>query len=394
MIKSYAQTDETVQAFHQWRRSSDAHLSGFGGPTFETRKSFIPRSHLEEYFNRPCRLENLLDVVLDASKRPEIAPNLVRLHYSRCFATLLCIGEGSMISHFYQHESLRDEKLPFRARPDEFPTTSPDKFKEFQDAQWQFCALNLEYGMNGRFKPDDIVPIIHKEKIGEGGSAIVYKIVVDQDYHSLRPPSHAIAVFSDAPVYVLTSLTEMEQDWRQQCKNTFVLKTYREAEAENNYKAERNAHMKLRWNGKPSPHIIACYGGFVHGNSYNLILEYADGGTLESFMRKTKPPSTIEDVLLFWDRLSEITHGIMCIHQTSRNDSSPSQRLNGWVMKSIRYTSPLIMWPSAGIKTLNQPTFSSSAETELLRMTVNSRSQIWISLISNPVTPYQMNPQI
>ena len=394
MFKSYAQTDETVQAFHQWRHSSDVHLSGFGGPAFETGHSFIPRSHLEEYFDRPRRLENLLDVVLDASKRPEVDPNLVRLHYPRCFATLLCIGEGSMVSHFYQHESLRDEKLPFRARPAEFPTTSPDKFKDFQDAQWQFCAVNLKYGMNGHFKRDDIVPIIHREKIGEGGSAIVYKIVVDQNYHSLRPPSHATAVFPAAWVYVLSLLTEMEQDCRQQYKNTFVMKTYREAEAENNYKTERNAHMKLRWNGNPSPHIIACYGGFVHGNSYNLILEYADGGTLESFMRKTKPPSTIKDVLFFWDRLSDITHGIMCIHQTSRNESSPSQRLNGWVMSPIWYTSPLMLGPSAGIRTLNQSTFSSSAETELLHMTVNSRSQIWISLISNPVTPYQMNPQI
>jgi serine/threonine protein kinase len=327
------QTNETLQAFHQWRLSSEAHLSGFGGPTFGTRQSFIPRSHLEEYFGRSRRLENLLDVVLDASKRPEIAPNLVRLHYLRCFATLLCIGEGSLISLFYQHQSLRDEKLPFRARPDEFPTTSPDKFKAFQDAQWQFCALNLEYGMDDRFKADDIVPIIHMEKIGEGGSAIIYKIVVDQNYNSLRPPSHAIAVFPAALVDVLTSLTKMEQDHRQQCKNTFVLKTYREAEAEKSYKAERKAHMSLRLNGKPSPHIIACYGGFIHGNSYNLILEYADGGTLETFMRKTKPPSTIEDVLFFWDRLSDITHGIMCIHQTSRIESSPSQRLNGWVLR-------------------------------------------------------------
>ena len=84
--------------------------------------------------------------------------------------------------------------MPFPTRPVDFPVTSPDIFKEFQDAQGQFCALNLEYGMNGRFKKDDIVPIIHKEKIGEGGSAIIYKIVVDQNYNSLRQPGHAIAV--------------------------------------------------------------------------------------------------------------------------------------------------------------------------------------------------------
>lgn len=126
---------------------------------------------------------------------------------------------------------------------------------------------------------------------------------------------------------------EMEQNRRQQYKNTFVLKSYRTAEAEENYKAERDAYMKLRWSGQPSPHIIAYYGGFVHGDSYNIILEYADQGTLETFMRTTEPPSTVEDILLFWDRFSDITHGIMTIHGHIGNESSASQILNGYVIE-------------------------------------------------------------
>lgn len=135
--------------------------------------------------------------------------------------------------------------------------------------------------------------------------------------------------YADSLYAIITQSAESEQDRRRQFQNTFVLKTYRPAEAEENYKAERDAYMKLRWAGKPSPHIIAYYGGFVHGSSYNIILEYADQGTLESFMKITEPPSTIEDTLLFWDRLSCITHGIMTIHGKIGNDSSASQLLNG-----------------------------------------------------------------
>ncbi|KAF6234022.1 hypothetical protein HO173_007852 [Letharia columbiana] len=50
--------------------------------------------------------------------------------------------------------------------------------------------------MNDRFKEEDILPITRKEKIGEGGSAIIYKIVVDENYNSLRPRGHVIPVCS------------------------------------------------------------------------------------------------------------------------------------------------------------------------------------------------------
>lgn len=134
------------------------------------------------------------------------------------------------------------------------------------------------------------------------------------------------------PFAITLQSTELEQSHRLQHKNTFVLKTYRAAEAEQNYKAESEAYMKLRWGGKPTPHIITYYGGFVHGNSYNIILEYADRGTLENFMRKTDPPSTFRDTLMFWKNFVNVTHGIMTIHGQIGNESSASQLLNGYVL--------------------------------------------------------------
>ena len=85
----------------------------------------------------------------------------------------------------------------------------------------------------------------------------------------------------------------------------------------------------------PPEHIVAYYGSFIHGNSFNIILEYADQGTLETFMRKTKSPSIPEQTLLFWARLFDVMGGLMTIHGKSRDDSSASQIFNGYVLYAI-----------------------------------------------------------
>ena len=60
--------------------------------------------------------------------------------------------------------------------------------------------------MNERYKEEDILPIITKEKVGEGGSAIVYKVVVDDSYNGLRPRDHGLPVRSSpSPTYLATS---------------------------------------------------------------------------------------------------------------------------------------------------------------------------------------------
>ena len=194
MVEAASQHDDTLHAFHKWRRTSEAQSPGTGGPQFETDCLFVPRSNLEVYFGKHGQVEALLDAVLSSRDRPAVDPNYVREHYLQSFATLLCIGQGYLIHHFQQYNSLRDQKLPYHTKPEDFPDTTPNIFDTFKQAQWQFCASKLEYGMNGRFKEEDILPITCKEKIGEGGSAIIYKIVVEEEYNLLRPRGHVIPV--------------------------------------------------------------------------------------------------------------------------------------------------------------------------------------------------------
>ncbi|KAL8934995.1 MAG: hypothetical protein Q9211_004940 [Gyalolechia sp. 1 TL-2023] len=312
MDASYAPHNDAVQAFHTWRRSPEVQTPGLGGNNLDP-VNFIPRSTLEDYLRRDRYMENLLSAVLDYQHRAAVGVEYVREHYLLAFATLLCIGEGRLIYHFQQHRSLRDEKMPFDTQPTAFPhTDDPKTFERFQEMQWQFCAMRLEYDMKDRLRSHEVLPIISKEKIGEGGSAIIYKIVVYEPYNFLRAPEQS------------------KNSSRQLHRNTFVLKTYRGPEAEENHKTERNAYMKLRWAGRPSPHIIAFYGWFTQGSSYNLILEYADEGTLENFLKRTPPPNQVEDVLRFWDRLTFVLHGIQSIHGKIGNFRSASQILKGW----------------------------------------------------------------
>ncbi|KAL8751864.1 MAG: hypothetical protein Q9199_006136 [Rusavskia elegans] len=284
MAQSYAQHSDALQAFHRWRLSPEVQTPGLGGDDLDST-SFIPQSKLEAYLTPHHRVENLLVAVLNTEERPKVPAEYIRKYYLRTFATLLCINEGHWIYNFQQHRPLRDDKLPYDTEPVDFPyTVNSDLFKKFKAAQWQFCAMALQYDMKDRFKPEVILPITSKTEIGRGGSATIFQIVVDEA----------------------------------------------ENEAERNHKIERDAYINLRLADRPSPNIVAFYGSFIQGASYNLILEYADRGNLETFMRKTPRPESVEDVLMFFDRLVHIVHGVQCIHGRIGNDRSASQVLNGW----------------------------------------------------------------
>lgn len=106
------------------------------------------------------------------------------------------------------------------------------------------------------------------------------------------------------------------------------MKTYYKAEEET-YTDERDAYMRLRWTRLQYPNLLTYYGSFVHGNTHNIVLEWADLGTLENYMSTTSPPSTAEELVLLWDRLSGVINGLMAIH--GEGQYGPTSRyLNGY----------------------------------------------------------------
>jgi hypothetical protein len=60
--------------------------------------------------------------------------------------------------------------------------------------------------------------------------------------------------------------------------------------------------------------LIAFHGSFQQCGTYNVLLEYADCGTLEDYFAKTYPPSSGEDIITFWERLFNVIKALSKIH--------------------------------------------------------------------------------
>lgn len=107
--------------------------------------------------------------------------------------------------------------------------------------------------------------------------------------------------------------------------NTFVLKTYRTPEAEKYFEVERSAFKRLRYGQRSPGNIIEYYSSFVSNGTYNIILEYADRGTLYEYLKNTDGPTGIGDIMTFWKNFLRIFHGLSHIHNTKGPSPNPDE---------------------------------------------------------------------
>lgn len=80
--------------------------------------------------------------------------------------------------------------------------------------------------------------------------------------------------------------------------------------AEIDYKQEVNGFRSV----KQSESIIKFYGSFIQGDDYNILLEFADRGSLEQYFEKESPPSRGADIIKFWEALFQLIKGLKAIH--------------------------------------------------------------------------------
>ena len=115
-----------------------------------------------------------------------------------------------------------------------------------------------------------------------------------------------------------------EQASTDQNIHTFVLKTYNTPDAERYYKNEVDGFWNLSRRGGRNPNIIGFYGSFVRNGTFNVLLEYADRGTLAQYFDTVPPPSSGEDILKFWHELSKTLGALTAIHSVQPHDSATS----------------------------------------------------------------------
>src|SRR5579871_3220705 len=92
--------------------------------------------------------------------------------------------------------------------------------------------------------------------------------------------------------------------------NAFILKRYLTKDAEEYHNREVRGFNALRY----SESIIGFYGSYKHGDDYNILLEFADKGTLEDYFQRETPPSRGDDIIKFWSRLFELIKALKAIH--------------------------------------------------------------------------------
>ena len=194
--------DEEIQAFLRWIASPDSRRRGIGSSSRATQCEFIPPSEVQRYLNAGHRVECLLQSLFGKDDSRAMNAGIVREHYLRPFAILLCIGEGLMIQHFIHYPSLQDHRLPYRGCPQDFPfSPDPTFFERFQNEQWKFCAVEFEYNTNLHLHKEEILPITHIKEIGRGGNAVIHKIVVHEEYDKLVPQRWELPVRFHLPLF-------------------------------------------------------------------------------------------------------------------------------------------------------------------------------------------------
>ena len=89
-------------------------------------------------------------------------------------------------------------------------------------------------------------------------------------------------------------------------------------EARKYYTNEVAAFRKLR----PTPNIIEFYGSYIHGDSFNVLLEFADKGSLTRYFREEPEPRTGRDVIKFWRSIFMLRKALTGIHQVEPRAST------------------------------------------------------------------------
>jgi len=199
MVGSQPDDEPVLLDFYRWVRT--ARCCGSSDAGLECDRSFVPYPKLQEYFQEPHRIRNLLQALFPELSEPPVGPERIQRSYCRIFSILLLICKGRYIRHFVQYGNLTDQHLPFHPNspPAFFPWASPghDFFASFCNTQWEFCAPKLEYDMIKRFEDDEILPIISKKLLAEGGSAVTYKVQLHPAYNELNPNSRLDPVITD-----------------------------------------------------------------------------------------------------------------------------------------------------------------------------------------------------
>lgn len=97
-------------------------------------------------------------------------------------------------------------------------------------------------------------------------------------------------------------------------------------------KNEVAAFKKVMSRKDSASSIIRFYGSYVQNDSFNVLLEYANQGTLEEYFQKIDPPSRDKDIIDFWRSLFNVVKALLHIHQVGKPEVGGPQIFQGYIV--------------------------------------------------------------
>lgn len=260
-------------------------------------EEYLPNSARNDYFTE-ATTKRILRQLYPARPGPlPVHGSSVQTHYSRVFATLLHIGRAERITEFVSKPHFKDQHLPFLERPADFPDTPFDPyFDKFAEAQWKFCAPDLDYQRKVDWNAQQILPFRRFEKLGRGKSGVAYRIEIHPSHDQLRTDRRRGSESNTG----LLSRSKSEEAIARTARS-YVLKIFHSRKgSETDWDHEVESHVVLRSSLNDAGGVVRFHGCYTHGPTFNVLLEWAELGNLEQLMKRLEPPQTKEDALTFW----------------------------------------------------------------------------------------------
>jgi serine/threonine protein kinase len=299
---------------------------------------FIPNDHIQKYFesgkNEYSRAEELLHAVFNTShigiQALPVHPQDVTQDCCKVFCILIRIGRGEYIPQFVKYaDTIGDAKLPFSRNqcPEKFPIA--DFYDKFVDEQWKFCAPQIKSRANLHIDADLVLPFHVCEHI----QGPVHKVIIHKNHDQLVSKNR-VHLLANPQLYDGAEILQAKRN----DSNTYAVKVFRSSRDEVSQKKESSAFEYITKGGtRSTPGLIGFHGGFTYGDSFNLILEYAEGGTLADLLQKSADLHEGQEIFDFWSAIFETFKGLQAIHEQhirlERGQSTEAKAviLKGWV---------------------------------------------------------------
>ncbi|KAF5012024.1 hypothetical protein FDECE_1883 [Fusarium decemcellulare] len=213
--------------------------------------------------------------------------------FLRIFSLLVYIDRVNRLDEFVER-NLGDTAFPLEEPPQGWPDTPVHRelFKKID--KWQWIFFPVVFGQRKLYNqilgPRHILPIRIKDLMKPGDTVQVHKIEV-----------HPACMDSG--------------------QTTLVRKSYDE-QAKEEYEREIKTFNNLQ--SRPCDHIVGYYGSYRQRQhdgtlTYNLILEFVEGGNLEDFYASMNPPRFSSDTTRIWDAFSGVLEGLHHLNLSARD---------------------------------------------------------------------------